>query len=78
MIARQLEESPGCIKTRFHLTDGWGNPRDSATESIPLPALLHLDKVVALVRGIVDGLCSSTRRHKGVRVKRWGKSLPVF
>jgi len=33
MIARQLEESPGCYKTRFHLTDGWGNPRDSATES---------------------------------------------
>jgi len=33
MIARKLEESPGCDKRKFHLTDGWGNPRASATES---------------------------------------------
>ncbi len=29
------EESPGCSKAGFHLTDGWGNPRASATESRP-------------------------------------------
>jgi len=29
------EESPGCSKAGFHLTDGWGNPRASATESKP-------------------------------------------
>jgi len=27
------EESPGCIEAEFRLTDGWGNPRESATES---------------------------------------------
>ena len=26
------EESLGCNEARFRLTDGWGNPRDSATE----------------------------------------------
>jgi len=46
--------------------------------SIPLPITTVLDKVVASVRGIEDGLCSSSRRHKVARVKRWGKSLPVF
>jgi len=30
-----VEESPGCSKAGFHLTDGWGNPRASATESKP-------------------------------------------
>ena len=30
---RKPEESPGCNEARFHLTDGWGNPRASATES---------------------------------------------
>jgi len=29
------EESPGYSKAGFHLTDGWGNPRASATESRP-------------------------------------------
>lgn len=35
MIARLtlLEESPGYNETGFHLTDGWSNPRESATES---------------------------------------------
>jgi len=35
------EESPGCSKAGFHLTDGWGNPRASATES-KLPAYTFL------------------------------------
>lgn len=29
------EESPGCNRTGLHLTDGWSNPRESATEKIP-------------------------------------------
>ena len=31
------EESLGCDEARFRLTDGWGNPRESATEN-RLPA----------------------------------------
>jgi len=31
------EESLSCSKRVFHLTDGWGNPRESATET-RLPA----------------------------------------
>lgn len=27
------EESPSCKRKGFHLTDGWGDPRESATES---------------------------------------------
>jgi len=31
------EESLSCPKRVFHLTDGWGNPRESATETrLPL------------------------------------------
>lgn len=29
------EESPGCSETGFHLTDGHGNMRESATENEP-------------------------------------------
>ena len=39
---RQLlyeEESPGCSKTGFHLTNGRGNMRESATEK-KLPVFL--------------------------------------
>lgn len=36
-FAQAKEESPSCNKTEFHLTDGWGDPRDSVTESkLPL------------------------------------------
>ena len=36
-FAYAKEESPSCNKTEFHLTDGWGDPRDSVTESrLPL------------------------------------------
>ncbi len=35
------EESPGCRKTGFHLTDGRSNVRESATES----RLLHVNVV---------------------------------
>jgi len=38
------EESPGCSKAGFHLTDGWGNPRASATES-RIPFLVKSERV---------------------------------
>jgi len=44
------EESPGCSETGFHLTDGRGNMRESATENVPPSSrrksflnLLHLE-----------------------------------
>ena len=30
-----VEESPGFTETRYRITSGWGNPRESATEKIP-------------------------------------------
>ena len=35
MIASTEEESPSYSETGLCLTDNWGNPRDSATESRP-------------------------------------------
>ena len=35
LFTRIKEESPGCSETGFHLTDGHGNMRDSATENEP-------------------------------------------
>ena len=37
------EESPGSTETRCRVTPGGGDPRDSATESIP-PACSHAGK----------------------------------
>ena len=41
------EESPSCNEAWFHLTDGQGNLRDSATESkLPLHVSLHVKEKV--------------------------------
>ena len=43
------EESPSVLETRYRITSGWGNPRESATEKIP-PTLGFQAGKVEMVR----------------------------
>src|SRR5581483_10505290 len=60
---RKAEESPGSTETRCRITSGGGDPRESATESKPLPP-----PNPPRIRGGIKG--------GGVRVKGWSKSPP--
>jgi len=67
-----LEESPGYSKAGFHLTDGWGDPRASATERRPLVYGVRPAKV-SLLRNKTFEV-----RPLLARVKGWCKRPPVL